>query len=191
MIYVTHDQVEAMTLADKIVVLNSGHIEQVGTPLDLYHAPANLFVAGFIGSPAMNLIEARVNACGQHSLDISIGGQKITLPYSGAAIGNGAKVTIGIRPEHWIPDDGPSVTIEGAVDLVEHLGETSIVYLRLADGQMITVRYPGDIFCTAGDRFIARAPVNAVHVFDEAGKAMMGPRSGPAYGILGQEFRMR
>ena len=86
---------------------------------------------------------------------------------------------MGIRPEHWIPGDGPSVKIEGTVDLVEHLGETSIVYLRLADGQMITVRYPGDIFCTAGDRFVADAPVAAIHLFDAAGQAMLGRRSRP------------
>ncbi|TXH81155.1 MAG: sn-glycerol-3-phosphate ABC transporter ATP-binding protein UgpC [Rhizobium sp.] len=191
MIYVTHDQVEAMTLADKIVVLNSGRIEQVGTPLDLYHAPANLFVAGFIGSPAMNLIEARVTALDNGNLTLSAGKQDISLPYSGAAISSGARVTVGIRPEHWIPGDGPSVRIEGTVDLVEHLGETSIIYLRLGDGQMLTVRYPGDIFCKAGDRFVAEAPVAAVHLFNDAGQAMLGRRSSPAYGILGQEFRAR
>jgi ABC-type sugar transport system ATPase subunit len=191
MIYVTHDQVEAMTLADKIVVLNSGRIEQVGTPLDLYHAPANLFVAGFIGSPAMNLIEARVISLENGDLQLSAGEQTISLPYSGAAVAPGTKVTVGIRPEHWIPGDGPSVKIEGTVDLVEHLGETSIIYLRLADGQMLTVRYPGDIFCEAGDRFVADAPVAAVHLFNDAGQAMLGRRSSPAYGILGQEFRAR
>ena len=172
-------------------VLNSGRIEQVGTPLDLYHAPANLFVAGFIGSPAMNLIEARVISLENGDLQLSAGEQTISLPYSGAAVAPGTKVTVGIRPEHWIPGDGPSVKIEGTVDLVEHLGETSIIYLRLADGQMLTVRYPGDIFCEAGDRFVADAPVAAVHLFNDAGQAMLGRRSSPAYGILGQEFRAR
>ncbi|OJY74479.1 MULTISPECIES: sn-glycerol-3-phosphate ABC transporter ATP-binding protein UgpC [unclassified Rhizobium] len=191
MIYVTHDQVEAMTLADKIVVLNGGRVEQVGTPLDLYHAPANLFVAGFIGSPAMNLIQARVISLGNGALRLSVGEQQVNIPYSGPAIAAGAPITIGIRPEHWIPGEGQSMKIEGTVDLVEHLGETSIIYMRLADGQMLTVRYPGDIFCKAGDRFVAEAPVAAVHLFNDAGQAMLGRRSSPAYGILGHEFRAR
>jgi ABC-type sugar transport system ATPase subunit len=190
-VYVTHDQIEAMTMADRIVVMHDGIVEQIGTPLDLYDRPVNLFVAGFIGSPAMNLMEARVTSLKDGNLHLSVGEQLVSLPYSGAAVAPGATVSIGIRPEHWIPGDGPSVKIEGTVDLVEHLGETSIVYLRLVDGQMITVRYPGDIFCTAGDRFVADAPVAAVHLFDAAGQAMLGRRSGPAYGILGQEFRAR
>ena len=121
----------------------------------------------------------------------AVGEHRVSFPCSGAATAAGAEVTIGIRPEHWIPGDGPSMRIEGIVDLVEHLGETSIVYLRLVDGQMLTVRYPGDIFCKSGDRFVAEAPVAAVHLFNDAGQAMLGRRSSPAYGILGQEFRAR
>src|SRR5215211_23681 len=119
MIYVTHDQVEAMTLADRIVVLRAGRIEQIGTPLDLYNNPANLFVAGFIGSPRMNLLPARVVSSGQ----VVVGSetQPIGVPSTGAA-GIGSSLTLGSRPEpiQIVRDDRPDLVI--SVDLVEQLG---------------------------------------------------------------------
>src|SRR5688572_10168791 len=101
-IYVTHDQVEAMTLANKIVVLNLGRVEQVGSPLDLYHRPANLFVAGFIGSPRMNFIPGRVEASRSGMAIVSITGGEIALSAPSSELAEGDTVTIGIRPEHMI-----------------------------------------------------------------------------------------
>ena len=131
MIYVTHDQVEAMTLADKIVVLRRGHIEQVGTPLGLYDDPDNRFVAGFIGSPAMNFLNGTVAVGGVHvpALDQTIPVQVTALPPEGTP------VTVGIRPQ------GMEITPEGPlrIDITEHLGGVSYLYLDAATGERIVV----------------------------------------------------
>src|SRR5258705_3597566 len=101
MIYVTHDQIEAMTLADKIVGLNSGNIEQTGTPLELYHHPVNLFVAGFIGSPKMNFFETEVRSAGSEGVAVVLpGGKGVTVPVAADGLSPGAKATLGVRPEH-------------------------------------------------------------------------------------------
>jgi lactose/L-arabinose transport system ATP-binding protein len=123
MIYVTHDQVEAMTLADKIVVLRAGHIEQVGSPLELYDNPDNLFVAGFIGSPKMNFLDAEADG-GAVRLP-KFDGVKVPLSLTGA-IPAGAKLKLGVRPEHFDPSGAVKVSIP--VDVVEHLGGTSFAY---------------------------------------------------------------
>ncbi|MFD1342304.1 ABC transporter ATP-binding protein [Litorisediminicola beolgyonensis] len=124
MIYVTHDQVEAMTMADKIVVLRAGHIEQVGSPLELYHSPRNLFVAGFIGSPKMNFIE-------------------------GAEAKKHEAQTIGIRPEHITVGDGPW---EGRVGVSEHLGSDTFFHVHDTGlAETITIRAPGEVSYKAGD----------------------------------------
>jgi multiple sugar transport system ATP-binding protein len=124
MIYVTHDQVEAMTLADRIVVLGPSGVQQIGTPMVLYEQPANIFVAGFIGSPKMNLVDGNVDAAGR----LSIGAQ-LPLDWENAEA-RGQQVTVGIRPEHLVPDaDGP---IRGKVVLVERLGAESHVHLDVA-----------------------------------------------------------
>ena len=114
MIYVTHDQVEAMTMADKIVVLNAGLIEQVGSPLELYHRPRNMFVAGFIGSPKMNFIKATAPRLrGQHNRGHSARGGKIKLPSQGAKVGAGQSVTLGIRPEHLVVTEKADAALAG------------------------------------------------------------------------------
>ncbi|MES2541951.1 MAG: ABC transporter ATP-binding protein [Pseudomonadota bacterium] len=143
MIYVTHDQVEAMTMADKIVVLNAGHIEQVGAPLELYNFPRNLFVAGFIGSPKMNLIE-------------------------GAEAAKHNAHTIGIRPEHITVGDGPW---EGVVGLSEHLGSDSFLKVAVEGLGTMTVRAPGEVHARHGDR-IRLAPAGKIHRFDTNGLAI-------------------
>jgi multiple sugar transport system ATP-binding protein len=138
-IYVTHDQVEAMTLADIIVVLRNGVIEQVGSPMALYHNPANLFVAGFIGSPKMNFIPATLGApeAGLVRVDLR-GGAHVRLP--ARAPDEGVSVTLGIRPEHIFPDiNGP---IAAEVQTVEDLGAYSYAYAALADGTLVTVQLP-------------------------------------------------
>ena len=121
-VYVTHDQVEAMTLADRIVVMSAGRIEQVGKPLDLYYQPANLFVAGFIGSPAMNFFPARVQGVAGGEARI-VGDAFADLRVSSRALKAGDEVTVGVRPEHLqVSAGGPFVT-SGAIELVERLGE--------------------------------------------------------------------
>jgi multiple sugar transport system ATP-binding protein len=161
-IYVTHDQIEAMTLATKMVVINKGRIEQVGAPLALYHRPANLFVAGFIGSPRMNFIKGKVETAG---------GARVTLA-AAAGLKPEEAVTLGIRPEHMGDAVPGGLALAGTVDAVEHLGESSLVYMKLDDGTDVIVRTPGDSPATHGARFAATVPADAVHVFDAAGKAV-------------------
>jgi multiple sugar transport system ATP-binding protein len=136
MIYVTHDQVEAMTLADRIVVLRAGRIEQVDTPLGLYNRPANLFVAGFIGAPNMNFFAARI-AGGQAVLP---GGLAVPVPGRAA---EGADITIGIRPQHMRLADPGAPALEARVTLVEALGAETVVHATLADGERILTVLPG------------------------------------------------
>ncbi|WP_292285418.1 ABC transporter ATP-binding protein [Marivita sp.] len=155
MIYVTHDQVEAMTLADKIVVLRAGHIEQVGAPMDLYNDPDNRFVAGFIGSPSMNFLRGTVTADGVEVPGLGRTLQpKVTLPPDGTA------VQIGVRPEHLKLTEGTALR----VDLTEALGGVSYAYLVAETGERMIVEdrrrerigmdTRADITCDPGDIFV-------------------------------------
>jgi multiple sugar transport system ATP-binding protein len=144
MIYVTHDQVEAMTMANKIVVLQAGVIEQVGSPLDLYHAPQNEFVAGFIGSPKMNLIK-------------------------GAEAAKHDAATIGIRPEHLEVSTTDGMW-KGTVGVAEHLGSDTFIHVHNTGlGDMITVRISGDIAVKHGDDIYLTPQMDQMHKFDAAG----------------------
>ena len=171
MIYVTHDQVEAMTMADKIVVLRAGRIEQVGAPLDLYNRPANRFVAGFIGSPQMNFIAVRAGA--DDALSPAFGGA-VRVP--GLAAAPGTPLVLGIRPEHLslqAQPDALALTIE--VQQVEQLGGQSLIYGSLpGDGGRLTVHSAGQVDTRFGDTLNAYAPAAACHVFaaDEAGRSL-------------------
>ncbi|MXQ09163.1 sn-glycerol-3-phosphate ABC transporter ATP-binding protein UgpC [Alphaproteobacteria bacterium GH1-50] len=163
MIYVTHDQVEAMTLADKIVVLRLGNIEQVGAPLDLYRDPDNRFVAGFIGSPAMNFMAGRVQG---GAVEVAGLGRtvtpQVTLP------GEGTAVTVGIRPEHvTIDPSGDS----HSVDLTEALGGVSYAYLTSDTGERMIVEERGDIRSKEGDRVGLRFDDARIYLFDSATEA--------------------
>lgn len=131
-IYVTHDQVEAMTLADRLVVINKGVVEQIGSPMELYSNPATPFVAGFIGSPAMNLLTGQVN-----KQSLQLGSVEITLSHSADYCG---EVVVGLRPEHLLRT---GEELSGAVELVEALGADTLVHLRLADEQTLVTRLPG------------------------------------------------
>jgi alpha-glucoside transport system ATP-binding protein len=161
MIYVTHDQVEAMTLADRIVVLNAGRIEQVGTPLELYHKPANRFVAGFIGSPAMNF------------LPLSGGGQS-----SGALakIADRARAagatTLGVRPEDLRPTSGEGALFEGTVSLVEHLGEVSMLYIDIGSSESLIAKIPGDLPVRKGEMIRLAADPERLHAFSSGGASV-------------------
>jgi multiple sugar transport system ATP-binding protein len=173
MIYVTHDQVEAMTLADTIVVLNAGRVEQVGAPLDLYHRPANLFVAGFIGSPQMNLWRSEIAATGRTSISIRLpAGDSQEIPVAPGALRAGDPVVLGIRPEHLVIVDPGHSDLRGKIDLIEQLGESHLLHIRVNGGDIITARLPGDAQRRMGDEVGLQLPVDQCHLFDEAGRAL-------------------
>ncbi|OAM77104.1 ABC transporter ATP-binding protein [Devosia elaeis] len=168
MIYVTHDQVEAMTLADKIVVLDAGIVQQVGSPLDLYNRPANLFVAGFIGAPKMNLVSARVAAVDDSGLTLASDAlaAPVVLP-GGIAAANGDGVTLGIRPHDLqVESNGP---FRGQVQLVERLGNETIIRIALSDGVEITAALPGQGAFAIGSTIALGLRPEAAHIFDASG----------------------
>jgi multiple sugar transport system ATP-binding protein len=159
-IYVTHDQIEAMTMADRIVVMRDGFVEQIGSPLDLYDRPANLFVAGFIGSPAMNLIRGQVSTSGPLEL-IADGGGRLPLPEA-ASLERGAQIIYGIRPEHLTIGQGPATA---EVVLVEPTGaEIQITTKFGADHLVATVRERLDL--RAGDQNVIAPDLSKLHLFD-------------------------
>ena len=171
MIYVTHDQVEAMTMADRIVVLRAGKIEQVGSPLELYHYPANTFVAGFIGSPKMNLTPATVKSSHANGVDVTLPGGGVTsIAVEPRNATPGAPCTVGFRPESLsMAAEGPW---GGKVAVVEHLGGETLVYVDIGDGHLVTVKTPGSTSAQIGD--IVRLAVNTdeARLFDKDGIAM-------------------
>jgi ABC-type sugar transport system ATPase subunit len=166
--YVTHDQVEAMTLADKIVVMNRGRIEQQGKPLELYYRPANLFVAGFIGSPAMNFITGKsvpggvdLGPCGM--VDAGLPPGRTT----------GEAVTLGIRPEHMhvtgMEPSGAAPRLRAEVDFVERLGEAGFAHLRLPSGALMVAEIRGETGLKSGESaWVTLDPAN-LHLFDSSG----------------------
>ncbi len=172
MVYVTHDQIEAMTLADRIVVMNHGRIAQVGRPLDLYYTPANLFVAGFIGSPAMNFFDAEVEKKGAARVTLSGPTFKsFELAAASFAPAVGAKLKIGVRPEHLGPPPPNGFQVNGAVELVERLGETSYAYIRGAGEAQIVAEARGRDAPSPGQTIVLGAPDRELHfLFDEAGE---------------------
>jgi multiple sugar transport system ATP-binding protein len=161
-VYVTHDQIEAMTMADKIVVMHEGKVEQIGAPLELYDLPDNLFVAGFIGSPAMNMIKGRVHINGGARFEGSAG---VKLPLDAGAAGNdGRPAVYGVRPEHFIlADDGA----EAEVQVVEPTGSELQVVARLGDDEIIAVFRERHQF-KPGDKIRLKPNPRLVHLFDEA-----------------------
>lgn len=167
-IYVTHDQVEAMTLADKIVVMRDGSISQVGTPLDLYDDPDNLFVAGFIGSPRMNFFQGVVEEATAGSAAVRLsdfGNQVVRVPGLKSIPAAGGNVTLGIRPEHF--NTTGSAVLPLTIDIVEHLGGESFAYARATDGHVVTVslRDSGREL-KAGDPLAARFDPAVALLFD-------------------------
>ena len=163
-VYVTHDQVEAMTLADRVVVMNNGLIEQVGTPGELYHQPRTRFVAGFIGSPLMNLISARLDAKGKHvNLSESVSVPLTTVEYSN---NSNLPVTLGIRPEHLEACEPKNALMFLNVELLEKLGADTIVYGNINETETtLTVRLPGTHPVTSGDRLPLMITSEHLHIF--------------------------
>jgi multiple sugar transport system ATP-binding protein len=176
MIFVTHDQVEAMTLADRIVVLRSGIIEQVGTPLDLYNKPANLFVAGFIGSPRMNFIAGEVGATANGEMKFcGRSGVELMLPIAGASPQTGEPVTVGVRPEHLRIVDAEKGMLAGEVQIAEHLGGETFLYIGIPAGETIVVEMQGQGTVRPGERVGINFEPNTHHLFSDDGSVFPVP----------------
>ncbi|MFT4130341.1 ABC transporter ATP-binding protein [Labrys sp. (in: a-proteobacteria)] len=178
MIYVTHDQVEAMTLADKIVVLRDGVIEQVGTPLELYHHPHNRFVAGFIGSPTMNFIEVAVDGVSADGVKVALpGGAALTVPASGGSVASGETLTLGIRPEHLTRSEGGQLS--GEVMVVERLGGQTFLYVQVTPDNLFIVQADGADTSRVHDRVAITFKPATAHLFRQDGTALPSLRRNP------------
>jgi multiple sugar transport system ATP-binding protein len=174
MIYVTHDQVEAMTMADKIVVLRAGHIEQVGAPLELYNRPANKFVAGFIGSPKMNFLAAGARDAGGAGTTVSLGNRALSLECRPAGAPLGDSVVLGVRPEHIAIGGAAGVPLAAArVQHVEHLGGATLIYAALEDGQSLTIALEGQCRLEPGSLVETRIDPALCHLFSADDKAFL------------------
>jgi multiple sugar transport system ATP-binding protein len=172
-VYVTHDQVEAMTLGDRIVVLEAGRVRQVGTPLQLYHRPTNLFVAGFIGSPRMNFLKVEVTDAGPDGVVVqNIDLPPTLIPVRPGNISPGDAVILGIRPENLTLPGDAAVRIKGLVELVERLGRETGVRVTTGSG------VPLDGVVDGAAAVVAQAPLvlgfspKDCHVFDKEGQAL-------------------
>ncbi len=168
MIYVTHDQVEAMTLADKIVVLRDGIIEQTGQPMNLYHDPDNVFVAGFIGSPRMNFLNATVHSAKSGVLTLALDDHdliKIKIPLNGELAGKGDKLLAGIRPEHFAANGSVRFNVE--IDVIENLGGTSFAYANTKSETPITMELENGHLAKEGSVFAVGINPDNILVFDK------------------------
>ena len=175
MIYVTHDQVEAMTLADKIVVLDAGRVAQVGKPLELYHYPADRFVAGFIGSPKMNFLPVKVTATAIDQVQVELpmpNRQQVWLPVESRDVQVGANMSLGIRPEHLLPSDIADVILEGEVQVVEQLGNETQIHIQIPSiRQNLVYRQNDVVLVEEGATFAIGLPPERCHLFREDGTA--------------------
>jgi len=175
MIYVTHDQVEAMTLADKIVVLRAGNIEQIGKPLELYDDPDNRFVAGFIGSPKMNFLKGKVTESGGGAITVELAGlnaARIRKPLGGPLPATGSAVTLGIRPEHFGDASKGDRDITIRIDVTEHLGSTSYLYARTAEAEELIIERPTSREEADRGSITVSVPASKAYVFDKSGKRL-------------------
>ncbi|MCX2725466.1 ABC transporter ATP-binding protein [Roseibium salinum] len=174
MVYVTHDQVEAMTLATRIVVLHGGDVEQVGAPLELYERPANTFVAQFIGSPAMNLLEAKVTATGNTTSVQTTDGGHADLPIASFESDMDSVVKLGVRPEDLTVTDGDDFLITADVEIVEALGETTVLYFQATGGvPALIAKLPGIHKIAKGTPIRLTAAPEKLHLFDGKGQSFL------------------
>ena len=186
MIYVTHDQVEAMTLGERIVVFNGGRIEQVGSPHELYNHPGNLFVAGFLGAPKMNFIACEAVACGPGTVAVRLpGGAVIAVEAQGDGVAPGDQLTLGVRAEHVSLQHGETANdnvIDASVSHVEYLGDVAIVYAGMPGAtEMLAVKLPAeDGVRRAGDAMRLHLPPQRCLLFDAAGQALARTFAAPA-----------
>jgi multiple sugar transport system ATP-binding protein len=194
-VYVTHDQIEAMTMASRIVVLNAGVIEQVGTPLELYHHPSNRFVAGFIGSPKMNFLPGTLVAAEPGAARVAFrDGTEATVAVDATRAVKASEVTVGIRPEHMVhvkkAGDPTAVAagqsrIRGEVVLVENLGDSALLYVRLPETDQLTLcRGEGTSLLKEGETVELGLAATDAHLFDADGKAF--PRTVEAQAGIGE-----
>lgn len=171
-VYVTHDQVEAMTLADRIVIMSAAEIQQVGTPLELYDHPANLFVATFIGSPAMNILAAENTQPGVVQVEGSV--LRLAAQHQGAVGGTEGRLSLGVRPQHIrLPRPGDTDLIGAKVEVVEHLGSEKFVYLRLASGAALTARLEHHDQVIEGVETSFALDMDKVHIFQSNGNNIL------------------
>ena len=171
-IMVTHDQAEAMTLADRIIVMNDRRIQQVGTPMEIYDRPANAFVARFVGSPAMSMVPVTLAPDTAARVSVVLGdGSPVETTVDGAKLPAGGTLTLGVRPENVAVAKELSGAIDATVELVERLGERSLVYARLGDGSAITAQDDGNSRVQIGDRIGLVIDGSAAHLFDADGAA--------------------
>jgi multiple sugar transport system ATP-binding protein len=183
-VYVTHDQIEAMTMADKIVVLHDGAVEQIGAPLDLYDRPRNVFVAGFIGSPAMNFMNGRMAHENGDAVFVAEGGARLAIGLN-VADGDGRPVTVGVRPEHFVIDSERGAPAE--VIVVEPTGSETQVFARYM-GREIVALFRDRIDARPGSVIKLSAPPERVHVFDAGSGQALGYHSEMAGPSLGRTF---
>ena len=172
-IYVTHDQVEAMTLADKIVVLRAGIVEQVGAPLDLYDDPDNMFVAGFIGSPRMNFLQARVISAEAGHITISLTNQpavKLSLALTSTKVRPGDEVSLGIRPEHFRAAGEGDADMVVDIDVAEHLGNTSYVYAHVSPEERIIIEREDSRTVGSREKLTVGLSASRAYLFDRDGR---------------------
>jgi multiple sugar transport system ATP-binding protein len=176
MIYVTHDQVEAMTLANRIVVINYGRIEQVGTPLELYHKPANIFVAGFLGSPKMNFLACELASASGNDTTVKMGdGSVLHVKADATGLALGEKLTLGIRPEHILALVGDAENaLVGQVQVTEHLGDITYLYVGAANAKdPLTVKANADNPLRPGEEAHLSFPPNHCYLFNSAGQTLV------------------
>ncbi|KTR07816.1 ABC transporter [Aureimonas ureilytica] len=166
-VYVTHDQTEAMTLADRIVVMNGGHMEQVGPPLELYHRPKTLFVARFIGSPTMNTLDCGAPIVGPGALRLRLPQREIQLPLALASPAP-ERLTLGIRPEDLRLSSLEEAWFTGELAMVERLGSQTFGYLEAGGERPITVEFPRDSSVQVGERLSVAGDPARAHLFDSA-----------------------
>ncbi|MFO1150637.1 MAG: sn-glycerol-3-phosphate ABC transporter ATP-binding protein UgpC [Alsobacter sp.] len=175
MVYVTHDQIEAMTLADRIVVLRAGLVEQIGSPTELYDHPANTFVAGFIGSPKMNFLPARVRAATAEAIEVehpAFAGGSYAIPHAaGRRPASGEPITVGLRPEN-LQLGGARPILELAADVSENLGGATQIYASAPDGAALTLLAPGRPSLTRGEKLPVALGSGRVYLFDQSGAAL-------------------
>ncbi|MDR5904443.1 sn-glycerol-3-phosphate ABC transporter ATP-binding protein UgpC [Franzmannia qiaohouensis] len=189
MIYVTHDQIEAMTMADKIVVLQGGVVEQVGSPMELYHHPCNRFVAGFIGSPKMNFLPVTAQAVSASGVRVALpGGGTSEVAVNGEEAQAGDALELGIRPEHLLLDDqGP---LSGQIKVIERLGGQTSLYVEMDDG-IITITADGDVTYRVNERVNFGFEPSRAHLFDAQGLALASLARHPLSGLVRQDSRER
>ncbi len=174
MIYVTHDQIEAMTMADRIVVMDQGRIQQIGAPLELYNHPANKFVATFIGSPSMNILPAIVTEAAEQALVVRLAERLYPLQLRrGGLVMPGEKIDLGIRPEHarLVDAASPDAVLQAKVMLVERLGNQTLVHLQTDSGTFV-LQGPGELAAKTGDLTAVAFDPTRTHVFGDTGQAL-------------------